>query len=185
MKYIVHVSCCIQNTAEVAEVRFYISDFSWIRSLPNATAHSSIVGKCASVRQIESVWRGMLSKEDHCSNRFSFFVEKLYYFFFVISHNEIDGSRPNQWKIQLKSKWKEKYFFLSFVIIKSYINRRHFCLLKKSPFRRHSKRERGILIESENKWMNSEKMGSVVMWIHCFFLLVVFGTNWIISASKL
>ena len=112
---------CIQNTEHIekgAEVLFYINDslhFVVSRTRKRHGTHSSIVGKCASVRQIESVSQSMLSGEDLYTAKIFILCREIQLFFclyFVISHNEIDSGWLKQWqRNQQKSKWKPKILF--------------------------------------------------------------------------
>lgn len=112
---------CIQNTERSekgAEVLFYINDslpFVVSRTQKRYGTHSSIVGKCASVRQIESVSQSKLSGEDLYTAKIFILCREIQLFFslyFVIPHNEIDSRWLKQWqRNQQKSKWKPKILF--------------------------------------------------------------------------
>lgn len=131
-------ACCIQNTArnrecEGAEVLFYINDsleFVMSRTRKRHGTFSSIVGKCASIRQIESVSQSMFSEEDHHTAKIIGLRREIQLiFFFSLFYYFAQWYRQRLIKaLATKPKWKQKYCFVSFLYN---INGRLFIYWKK------------------------------------------------------
>lgn len=136
----IYCTCWLLYTKHSRRSRSFVlhKRISCVCSLPNATIRSHLLWEnVLPFDKLSQSDRVCSAKRIIAATKYSFFVEEIQFrlyrliLFFVISHNEIDGSWLNQWKIQ--AKWKQKKIYLLFVrvFIESHINRQAVFVSKK------------------------------------------------------
>lgn len=151
---------------------------------------SSIVGKCASIRQIESVSQSMFSEEDHHKTKIFGLRRKIQLIFFFIYFFTSYNGTENGWLKHWQRNQSESENSSAFNIISTdgFFIGKKICFI--SLFLSAEFKAKKVLFFSykffqviTNEKKETKKSG--FNYLNLLFLSLCLRANWIISSSKL